>query len=590
MKTKMETKTQSQGATKSKGFFLKKIVLCSMLAFASSYAFAAVTDVHCESGDDLHVAIANAAAEDTLNITGTCFANGSTFIINKNLSLVGKDASAILDGRNSDLTGGVSVVWVKAGATVILDQLKIQKGIASITSTLSAGGITNEGNLTVKRSSIINNLDPIGWGAGIVQQGDSFTLQQSLVKSNYSVLNLAAAIYQARGDTLISQSTFTDNITAYQSLTPGTGRVIFILNGTMRVNASTLANNNAQNPSGQLFLQTGLGSLQIKQSILSHNGSDIVASAVTIDKTFIGNVVDLLPLADNGGPTMTMKPDLSQVGGNPAIGFVPIADCQAIATVDQRGAPRPGVLNLDITGFKAKCDAGAYETGDPSVIISVASLNFGTVQKGSSLSLPLSLQNVGNDDLVLAQPIISPLPSNFSLVSSAVTYPVSVKAQNYFQDINVLYTPTANQTDNGLLTINNSNSSQSLNNITLGLTGVGDGFIVPPIQQIQDLLAILNNPLQNNLFGIGKGNSAANKYNAFVNMIKSAGSLITRGKIADACENLHDAAKKIDGKNNPPDFVGGTGAPLVHQNILNLMSSLNCSLYHEDDDDHDDKH
>lgn len=587
----MKTQTKSQEATKSKGFSLKKIVLCTLLAFASPYSFAAVTDVHCESGDDLHVAIANAASDDTLNITGTCFANDNTFIINKNLSLVGKDSSAILDGRRSDLTGGVSVVWIKPGAAVILDKLTIQKGIASIITTLSAGGITNEGNLIVKRSSIINNLDPIGWGAGIVQQGDNFMLQQSLVKSNYSVLNLAAALYQARGNTLISQSTFTDNITMYLSPTPGTGRVIFIFKGTMQVDSSTLAYNNAQNPSGQLFFLASSGSLDIKQSILSHNGSDIFAldpQTVTMNNSFTANTVDLLPLADNGGATMTMKPDPNQVGGNPAIGAVSVADCAVVATVDQRGAQRPGF-------GKTNCDAGAYETGDPAIAINLGFLNFGTIQNGSSLSLLVSIQNTGNDDLVLAQPVISPLSSNFSLVASAVTYPVSVKALNYFQDINVLYKPTANQTDNGLLTISYSNQSQSFNNsYTMGLTGTGDGFIVPPIQQIQDLLAILNNPLQNNLFGVGKGNSAANKYNAFVNMIKSSGSLITKGKIADACENLHDAAKKIDGKNNPPDFVAGTGAPAVYQSILNLMTSLNCSIYHDHDDhddhEHDNKH
>jgi hypothetical protein len=58
------------------------------------------------------------------------------------------------------------------------------------------------------------------------------------------------------------------------------------------------------------------------------------------------------PLGDNGGPTPTLLP----WWGSMVVDFIPLADCSATVTVDQRGVSRPQ---------DAGCDVGAVEGQAP---------------------------------------------------------------------------------------------------------------------------------------------------------------------------------------------------------------------------------
>ena len=67
--------------------------------------------------------------------------------------------------------------------------------------------------------------------------------------------------------------------------------------------------------------------------------------------------LNLGPLADNGGPTLTHKPGDGGLGtGSVAIDMIPVVDCVdadgAPLLTDQRGLPRPG---------GTMCDVGAFE-------------------------------------------------------------------------------------------------------------------------------------------------------------------------------------------------------------------------------------
>jgi hypothetical protein len=67
--------------------------------------------------------------------------------------------------------------------------------------------------------------------------------------------------------------------------------------------------------------------------------------------------LNLGPLADNDGPTLTHKPGDGgfDTGSSAAIDKIPEADCQV--TEDQRGEPRP----VAILGPEPKCDVGSVE-------------------------------------------------------------------------------------------------------------------------------------------------------------------------------------------------------------------------------------
>ena len=76
----------------------------------------------------------------------------------------------------------------------------------------------------------------------------------------------------------------------------------------------------------------------------------VQASAVLNDRINLNP--SLLPLADNGGPTMTRMP----AAGSPAIDEVRVSACTGF---DQRGVSRPQ---------GARCDIGAVETEDDTLI------------------------------------------------------------------------------------------------------------------------------------------------------------------------------------------------------------------------------
>jgi hypothetical protein len=59
-------------------------------------------------------------------------------------------------------------------------------------------------------------------------------------------------------------------------------------------------------------------------------------------------------------------------------------------------------------------------------------------------------------------------------------------------------------------------------------------------------------------------------------MLVAADGLLTRGKIAAACDQLRVAAAHIDGGLQPPDFVVGPAAPELFDAITVVRNQLGC--------------
>jgi hypothetical protein len=112
-------------------------------------------------------------------------------------------------------------------------------------------------------------------------------------------------------------------------------------------------------------ISRGLDPVTISGSIVAGNTSPACAGGsfggandITLgDPSCPGANADplLAPLADNGGPTFTLRPG----DGSPAIDGAPVEGCPA---TDQRGAVRP---------FGPGCDIGAYERAAPLAAITV---------------------------------------------------------------------------------------------------------------------------------------------------------------------------------------------------------------------------
>lgn len=275
--------------------------------------------------------------------------------------------AAIEDSKidNSDVRGilneggltlrGVTVTRNRGGGIRNTGTLAIEAStISSNSSWLLEGGVFNEGTLHVRRSTISDNA--AGDAGGGIRNAGNLTVDQSAVIRN-KAKSFGGGLSMGPGSRAdITASTFSGN-SAYA------GGGIWNDDATVVLNATTISGNSASTGGGGVTGTTG--TVWVESTVLSANGSSPCGGALTW-ASFGGNYLAsgcgpaspgpgdvtgsspmLAELADNGGPTLTMKP----LPGSPLID-----KGRCIGTLDQRSVFKPQ------TGA---CDIGAYENRPP---------------------------------------------------------------------------------------------------------------------------------------------------------------------------------------------------------------------------------
>jgi hypothetical protein len=259
--------------------------------------------------------------------------------------------------------------------------------VSGNTASVDGGGIQNFGTLTLTNSTVSGNTSYFG-GGGIRNSG-TLTLTNSTVSGN--TVNLGGGgIYNEDpgGTATLTNSTVSDNA-SYDIA----GGIINVNSGTLTLTNSTVSGNSAD-LGGGIYNATG-GKLTLTNSTVSRNtamdfvhgiynhdgGGESTVTNTLIDNDCAGTIVsdgnnlespgdtcgldqlsdqpgvtaeqlNLGPLADNGGPTMTQ----ALGAGSVAIDKIPEAECVdadgAPLTTDQRGVTRPQ---------GPACDIGAFE-------------------------------------------------------------------------------------------------------------------------------------------------------------------------------------------------------------------------------------
>jgi CSLREA domain-containing protein len=315
----------------------------------------------------------------TLSIAGANENNGLTgdLDILSDLTITGAgEAATIVDGggldrvfhvvndtqvRIANLTirnGSVTSAGFYSGGGIlnqagnlIVERVVMQANHAENTG----GGIDNHGNLSVDRSTFIQNTAAVGGGL--------FNDAQLNVSNSTFIQNVAdrtgGGLDNNNDGTTIVNSTFNGNTANQGGGGLFTDSQMDLLNLTIIGNTTGLTNNYT------------IG-IRIKNTIiaLSTSGSDCTGSGTF---TSAGNNIDsdsanscnfklssdlpgadpqLEDLADNGGPTLTQAPK----AGSPAIDHGDNTDCPK---TDQRGAFRPADGDGDQI---ATCDIGALES------------------------------------------------------------------------------------------------------------------------------------------------------------------------------------------------------------------------------------
>jgi hypothetical protein len=244
------------------------------------------------------------------------------------------------------------------GATASLTRTTLEGN--NVTSG-SGGGIANSGTITLIDTTVSGNQ--VRWHGGGIFQNGSMVLTNSTISGNTAVYGGGLQNF-APGWLTLTNSTVSGN-----SATEASGGGI-VNEASMSLLSSTVAANSAADIGSTAIWNTGAATSRntlivgncgmTRMDSYGPSGGNIESPGDSCFEPYPGNLVsvptpllELRPLQDNGGPTLTHLPDAGSVAiDNPAVGAVCVdATGQPLAT-DQRGVARPqGPL----------CDVGSVE-------------------------------------------------------------------------------------------------------------------------------------------------------------------------------------------------------------------------------------
>ena len=312
----------------------------------------------------------------------------------------------------------------------------------------SGGAIYSSGGmLAVTRTTISDNHTGDGGGA-ILQHNGQATITDSLIWNNTARFS-GGGIFNDAGNMSVTNSTISANTAGYA------GGGLFNRDGTATLDHLTITANSAPSGDGIASVGNSITHTNVHSSIVSGNdgagnsdveyllggvnsftsqgynlvtyGNAITAFAATGDLTGNYYFLNLAPLADNGGPTLTH----ATLPGSAAIDAGDPAELAGVGDVplyDQRGMPYTRV-------FGGRSDIGAYErqnlgASQTYVVDTHADENDGDYSAGDlSLREAIVLANANADyvDTIEFAPALNGLMIHLSLGELVIDDPVAIE-------------------------------------------------------------------------------------------------------------------------------------------------------------------
>jgi len=238
-----------------------------------------------------------------------------------------------------------------------------------------------------------------------------------------------------------------------------------------------------------------------------------------------------------------------------------------LGTSTQEMVPYPGVY---AEGYFDNVVVSVPEPTEPNIVVSPLSHDFGDVELGTSSTLVVTISNVGNSDLTVSG---IALETDFAITSAPA--PAIVVEPTETKDVEITYTPSALGYNSAVLKITSDDPDEPI--VEVQLSAVGIEIPLPPSEQIASILTFFDTSVDGGtLLGDGPGNLAEKRLNALRNMLEAAGDLIEDDFFEEACRQLADAYRRMDGQPQPPDFVKGEAVPELAGMLEELMTTLGC--------------
>ncbi len=273
----------------------------------------------------------------TVTAGGAIFNDGLMTLTNT--VLIVNSASGRGDGIHNGTNGNLTLT----DSTVSFNGDSMQP------SGTGGGGISNDGTLTVNRSTIYGNLTG-GNGGGIFTLFGTVNLTNSTVSFNSAFAGNGGGIYSDNGGTVtITNCTITDG---NQGMTGGG---IYHGSGTMNLRNTIVAGNTGTNSAPDVF---GNYNAPAYNLIGKSNGASGFTNGV--NGNIVGTIampVDplLAPIADNGGATQTYALMSGSPAANKGNNTLAVDPNNVPLTTDQRGAGFPRIVGsiVDIGSFES---------------------------------------------------------------------------------------------------------------------------------------------------------------------------------------------------------------------------------------------
>lgn len=290
------------------------------------------------SGSGAKFRILKVGNDGNLTIRGTTLQNGC--LTSEAGGAIHNHGVLVLDGvkvlNNTAPTAG----GIKNDGTLTMSRSTLANNVAT---SGAAGGFINSRTMTVVESTINNNTTP-GTGGGGLITGGPMTFTNSTVSGN-AASGLGGGLMASVASMI--HSTIANNRGAQDAAAPTPGSGLF---GTFTLNGSLLA--------GQVNGSNCRGSITATNSAADDASC---SSATVVAAPMLG------ALADNGGPTQTHMPQL----GSPLIDAGNNTSASGL-TVDQRGATRiaNGTVDFGAVEYAGNTDVDGVsdttENGVPS--------------------------------------------------------------------------------------------------------------------------------------------------------------------------------------------------------------------------------
>ncbi|WP_036485644.1 choice-of-anchor Q domain-containing protein [Myxosarcina sp. GI1] len=356
------------------------------------------------SGQTFNLSLGELKIEDSLTINGL---GAENIIIDSN-----KNSRVFnIDDGNSDteidvtiegitITGGSSDSDEAAGGILNQENLTISKSTISKNSAISGGGITNQGTAKIEKSNIVDNFSPFG-GSGILNDGEIIVISSNI--SNNSSFRGSGVGIANNGIARIDNTSINNN--RISSLGSGAG----ISNeGTLSLTNSTVSRNNGGFGNGGV---ENRGTIEIFNSTITDNSGSMGTGGIsnqgsaTISSTIVAGNKNNEDLKGDG----FISGDNNLIGnGNDIAGFTDKINGDIVGTNDNPIDPLLGELqdNGGVTSTIALLE------GSPAIDAGSNPNNLETDQRGKGFNRTVGngtdigafeVQNIdGEEDLVVS--------------------------------------------------------------------------------------------------------------------------------------------------------------------------------------------